>query len=138
MCDYSLESVTSRPATVTDRLVTSRFPGTVTRGLSELKDPFVAVCLKAGTEIAFDQEPKYERPGVFWPHKVTATSKMARFRQTDRDIPTVHHDALEFSDGTIVLVTKLVSGQLATVLQLPKEEQETAKAKPIKLETQTS
>ena len=30
-----------------------------------------------------------------------------------------HHDALEFPDGTIVLLTRLLQGQHATVLQLP-------------------
>ncbi len=33
--------------------------------------------------------------------------------------PRVHHDALEFPDGRVVLVTRLVEGQRATVLQLP-------------------
>ena len=30
-----------------------------------------------------------------------------------------HHDALEFPDGRIVLLTRLSEGQEATVLQLP-------------------
>jgi hypothetical protein len=30
-----------------------------------------------------------------------------------------HHDALEFPDGHIVLLTKLMAGQEATVPQLP-------------------
>jgi hypothetical protein len=34
---------------------------------------------------------------------------------------TAHHDALEFPDGQIVLLTALVEGQRATVLQLPAE-----------------
>ena len=33
----------------------------------------------------------------------------------------MHHDALEFPDGRIVLLTRLVPGQRATVLQLPAE-----------------
>ena len=45
--------------------------------------------------------------------------QLARFRQVDLDKPTRHHDALEFSNGTIVLVTDLTPGQRATVLQLP-------------------
>jgi hypothetical protein len=44
---------------------------------------------------------------------------MARFRQIDLDKASHHHDALEFSNGTIVLLTDLVAGQRATVLQLP-------------------
>jgi hypothetical protein len=45
--------------------------------------------------------------------------KVARFRQVNKDRPAVHHDALEFPDGQLVLVTRLCEGQKATVLQLP-------------------
>jgi hypothetical protein len=41
------------------------------------------------------------------------------FRQINRDYPMAHHDALEFPDGQIVLLTTLEEGQQATVLQLP-------------------
>ena len=43
----------------------------------------------------------------------------ARFRQVNLDNPVAHHDALEFPDGQVVLVTRLCDGQRATVLQLP-------------------
>jgi hypothetical protein len=33
--------------------------------------------------------------------------------------PSTHHDALDFPDGQIVLLTHLRAGQRATVLQLP-------------------
>jgi hypothetical protein len=33
--------------------------------------------------------------------------------------PSTHHDALEFADGQIVLLTHLLLGQRASVLQLP-------------------
>jgi len=36
-------------------------------------------------------------------------------------LQTGHHDALEFPDGKIVLLTTLKPGQQATVLQLPAE-----------------
>ena len=45
--------------------------------------------------------------------------KVARFRQVNMNDPHVHHDALEFPNGQIVMVTRLVAGQRATVLQLP-------------------
>ena len=45
--------------------------------------------------------------------------KVARFRQVSMDHPNVHHDALEFPNGQIVLITRLCEGQRATVLQLP-------------------
>jgi hypothetical protein len=35
------------------------------------------------------------------------------------DKQNVHHDALEFPSGEIVLLTRLYEGQQATVLQLP-------------------
>jgi hypothetical protein len=50
---------------------------------------------------------------------VRQPATVARFRQIDTQNPYVHHDALEFPDGTIVLLTRLVQGQRATVLQLP-------------------
>ena len=47
-------------------------------------------------------------------------------RAHGREVPTgrknrsnVYHDALEFPDGKIVLLTHLCKGQRATVLQLP-------------------
>ena len=42
-----------------------------------------------------------------------------RFQQVNKDKPNVHHDALEFPNGQIVLVTRLCEGQHAIVLQLP-------------------
>jgi hypothetical protein len=44
------------------------------------------------------------------------------------DQPCVHHDALEFADGKVVLVTRLREGQQATVLQLPANEHGAEKA----------
>jgi hypothetical protein len=43
----------------------------------------------------------------------------ATFRQVNKDYPRTHHDALEFPDGQMVLLTNLFEGQEATVLQLP-------------------
>ena len=45
--------------------------------------------------------------------------KVARFRQVKKEQPHVHHDALEFPSGQIVLLTCLCQGQHAIVLQLP-------------------
>jgi hypothetical protein len=115
MCDYSLEHLSSRPAAVADRLVTTNFPNTFTRGFAGSGDGNTAVCLRPGTELAFDRPPKYDN--FFWRKKAPGT--VARFRQVDIDIRTVHHDALEFADGTIVMLASLRPHQWATVLQLP-------------------
>ena len=45
--------------------------------------------------------------------------KAATFRQINKSRPHRDHDALEFPDGTIVLLTHLYENQIATVLQLP-------------------
>ena len=115
MCDYSLHSVASRPAKVGDKLVTTRFHGTGTRGFAAVGEPLVAVCLLPGTEVAFDCEVRCAR--LFW--SKNTGQKTAIFRQINMHIPGVYHDALEFSDGQIALVTGLKTGQRATVLQLP-------------------
>jgi len=122
MCDYSLHNVASRPAKVADKLVSTNFVGTITRGFAEVGEPNVAVCLLPGTEIAFDRDVNYYDPVSFPTVKVA--QKVARFRQIDKDKPHVHHDALEFADGQIVLLTALCEGQYATVLQLPHLEGE--------------
>jgi hypothetical protein len=117
MCDYSLENVMSRPAKVGDRLVTTTFTNSVTRGFAAVADPKVAVCLRPGTEIAFEREIEYDGVLPFFRNR-KAGAKLARFRQIHNDIPS-HRDALEFPNGKVVLLTKLAKGQHAKVLQLP-------------------
>jgi hypothetical protein len=117
MCDYSLEHVASRPAAVADRLVVTTFPNTVTRGFAAGGDVNTAVCLRPGTEIAFDEPPVYEHPVTHM--QVVAKQAVARFRQIEPQARHLHHDALEFADGTIVPLTRLIAGQRATVLQMP-------------------
>jgi hypothetical protein len=118
MCDYSLHNVMTRPAKVGDKLETAIFNNTVTRGFRAIGEPRVAVCLLPGTEIVFEREVEYEGLLPFFRKKKAGTA-LARFRQVNTDIPHVHHDALEFPNGKIVLLTKLRRGQYATVLQLP-------------------
>ena len=52
----------------------------------------------------------------------------AIFRQMNKNDPFKHHDALEFPDGCIVLLTQLSPGQEATVLQLPAQPTTAAEA----------
>ena len=124
MCDYSLELVASRPAKVGDKLVSTSFPHTITRGFVSVDDPSVAVCVLPGTELAFEAEVRCETgrliPWRWLGHNV------ARFRQVNQGQSKAHQDALEFPDGRIVLLTQLCKGQHATVLQLPVTSPETA------------
>ena len=118
MCDYSLHLVASRPAKVGDKLVTTDFTRSITRGFSAVGEPDVAVCLLPGTEIAFEDDVQYDRAFSLF-GKARVEHKVARFRQVNMDDPHVHHDALEFPGGQIVMVTRLMPGQRAAVLQLP-------------------
>jgi hypothetical protein len=118
MCDYSLQSVLSRPAKVGDRLTTRSF-GTGTRGFSAPEARTVAVCVLPGTELAFSSEVKVPAVGFLAWRRRTTGHAMAIFRQIRKSEPQVHHDALEFPDGKVVLLTELCVGQEATVLQLP-------------------
>ena len=129
MCDYSLHSVSSRPAKVGDKVFTTEFDGSYNRGLAAVGEhgpklvihdfpPDVAVCLLPGTELAFDQDVRYDR-ALRLCGKARVHHKVARFRQIDMNDRHVHHDALEFPDGRVVKVARLSAGQTATVLQLP-------------------
>ena len=122
MCDYSLEFVASRPARVGDKLVTTQFANSITRGFAGVGEPSVAICLLPGTEVAFENEIEFEGGvGFFlvWKRCKRTGETVARFRQVHMDKLHVHHDALEFPNGEFVLLTRLCEGQVATVLQLP-------------------
>ncbi len=115
MCDYSLQSVKTRPAVVGDKLVIKGF-GTGTRGFASTTDGDydTAVCLLPGTELAF------EKPVTAGGYDANITSSQtARFRQINKEHLMMHHDCLEFGDGKTCLLTYLDEGQRATVLQLP-------------------
>jgi hypothetical protein len=122
MCDYSLHAFKSRPAKLGDQLVTTDFFSTLTRGFGAVGERGVAVCVPPGSELAFEKEVKRRMSlfRLFRTHSASKLSgKLARFRRINLDNPNTHHDALEFADGTIVLLTRLAAGQRATVLQLP-------------------
>ena len=145
MCDYSLHHVSSRPAKVSDKLVTTELSKSSTRGFAAVGEygaklvvhddpPKVAVCLLPGTELAFDADVRYDRPFFRFFSKAHINHKVARFRQIDLDDPHVQHDALEFPNGEVLKLAQLVAGQTATVLQLPittqrHEHVETARAR---------
>jgi hypothetical protein len=120
MCDYSLQHVASRPAKIEDKLVVTKFNNSITRSFAAVGEPHVAVCLLPGTEIAFEANVECEPSlgiGIL-PNKKIG-QRLARFRQTNLANVAMHHDALEFPDGQVILLTRLCEGQRATVLQLP-------------------
>ena len=118
MCDFSLHSIKSRPAKVGDKLTTRSF-STGTHGFAASEDANVAVCVLPGTELSFSSEVTCQTTGLFpWRSRVV-NHTTAIFRQVNKQRVAAHHDALEFADGQIVLLTLLAEGQQATVLQLP-------------------
>jgi hypothetical protein len=134
MCDYSLHHVKTRPAKVGDTLTTRNF-GTGTHGFAASEDAGVAVCLLPGTELSFAGTVAVWIDLITWRERVI-DHKTAIFRQVNLDKRWTHHDALEFPDGQIVLLTMLKAGQQATVLQLPasavvKAQQETGHASEV-------
>ncbi|MBI3433652.1 MAG: hypothetical protein HY056_01010 [Proteobacteria bacterium] len=124
MCDYSLEHLASRPAKVGDKLVTTNFNNAITRGFAAADEPNVAVCLRPGTEIAFDADVICD-PALGFLRSRALDDRVARFRKVNEEHPHAHHDALEFANGRVVLVTRLAEGQHASVLQLPASARET-------------
>ena len=118
MCDYSLQHVHSRPAKVDDKITTRDF-GTGTRGFCASEDVDVAVCVLPGTELSFAADVTCLSTSLFpWRERVIS-HRTAIFRQINKGKLAAHHDALEFPDGRLVLLTLLCEGQQATVLQLP-------------------
>jgi hypothetical protein len=87
MCDYSLERVASRAALKGDRLITTQFAQSLTRGFATESDPNTAVCLLPGTELVFECAPQW----LFWSKK--APSPAARFRQINLNNRHCHHDS---------------------------------------------
>ena len=116
MCDYSLRAVASRPAMVGEKLISTTFRGTSTRGFASEREPAVAVCRLPGTELAFAQDVTYDRR---WVWKRTLGWRVGKFTQIEPEASDRHHDAIEFPDENRVLVTQLCEGQRVTVLQLP-------------------
>lgn len=116
MCDYSLHAVATRPARVGETLITTTFPGTATRGFASENEPAVAVCMLPGTELAFAKDVRYDNRWI-WTRSIKF--RVGKFGVISPHMPHRHHDAIEFPDGSHVLVTQLCEGQRVTVLQLP-------------------
>lgn len=121
MCDYSLENVASRAAIAGEKLISTRFPNAMTKGFAGAGEPGVAVCLRPGTELAFDDTVEFEKSCV---ETMRTNQKVATFRQIDLDNRFAHHDALEFSDGQIVRLSSLIPGQTAVIVQMPHDATE--------------
>lgn len=138
MCDYSIVSTRSRPARAGESVKTHDF-GNGTSGFAPALDKrkfmnATAVCLLPGTEIAFlksvqvkanltprEAEVRGEKRVINMVPQ--GTDCTATFIQVNAGIEETHHDAVEFPDGSIVLVTCLQEGQEARIVTPPKRAQ---------------
>jgi hypothetical protein len=127
MCDYSLHNIKSRSARIGETLTTKNF-GTGTVGFASPEDTTTAVCILPGTELAFAEEVKCGSSNSLDGNAVVTGHTVAIFRQINKDNPYTHHDALEFPDGEVVLLTHLFEGQEVSVIQLPAQAVSTPKA----------
>jgi hypothetical protein len=118
MCDYSLQNVKSRPAKVSEKLRTQHF-NTGTIGFAAPDDATMAVCVLPGTELTFARPVRCRGWSLLDWKRRAVKHTTAIFRQINKGKALMHHDALEFPDGQMVLLTQLLEGQEATVLQLP-------------------
>jgi hypothetical protein len=116
MCNYSTCASETRDAVKGDNLVTFG------RGLFDAADHTVAVCLKPGTEIGFDEPIKhcgsYRYPKHEWNAPDGFKESVAILR-----VGLENLDVLEFADGSRMLLSNLSAGQKVKVLQLPVSEQ---------------
>jgi hypothetical protein len=118
MCDYSLHLVASWPAKVGDKLVAMDFVKSITGGFAAVGEPDVAVCLLPGTELAFEENVQYQRAFSLF-GRACVDHKVARFPAGQHARSACPPRRARFPDGQIVMVTRRVAGQRATVLQLP-------------------
>jgi hypothetical protein len=83
-----------------------------------------------GTELAFENEVEYDPVlGYFLPNRKVG-QKVARFRKVNNEQPHLHHDALEFPDGQIVLLTRLAKASTRPCCSCPPSH--TPEARPRK------
>jgi hypothetical protein len=87
MCDYSLQSIRSRPAKVGDRLVTRDF-GTGTRGFAAVDDLETAICLLPGTELAFAREVTHYSGLTAYPRQMIGVRPPEASEQGQGDDPS--------------------------------------------------
>ena len=126
MCDYSLHTASlDQLRSATDWLPAFQHRVPRVRRAGGCADR--SLC-SSGTELAFHKELQSARIGLLGWKVKTIEHTTAIFRQINKSEPRTHHDALEFPDGHIELLTDLSEGQTATVLQLPAQPATPAEA----------
>ena len=115
MCDYSLQNVVSRPAKVGD-YAKLRYRDARIRSLGRCTSRSLH---SPGNRIGIRQPVECRPAGLLGWLRKRLDHRTAIFRQINKERAAAHHDALEFPDGQLALLTSLEEGQEAVVLQLP-------------------
>jgi hypothetical protein len=90
-----------------------------TGGFCAPEDKGMAVSLLPGTELYFAGEVRRWGKWLYALNELVTCYWTAIFRQVDEDNRASRHDALEFPNGEVVLLTTLVAGQHSRYLQNP-------------------
>ena len=112
MCDFSLQNGKSRPATVGDKLTTRDFFAGA-RGFAAPEDANTAVCVLPGKGTCICETVSC-RPRDLLGWKVrTVNHTTAIFSKSISTTHTLitHHNALEFPDGQVALLTDRSKGR---------------------------
>jgi len=121
MCNYSNYAAETRDAVQGEVLVVHY------GGFSDPENLNIAVCLKPGTELGFDEPIRhrgsYRYSNHQWPNQLVDDRVLQVARS--RIVGPENLDALEFSDGRYMLLSNLIAGQRAKVLQLPSAKRTT-------------
>jgi hypothetical protein len=118
MCDYSMHAIKNRKAVVGDKVKTSDFMRTSSPGLESLTEPGVAICLIPGTGVEFDEPVQHRDIGLNF--NTPIPFKIGRYvRKAGHE--TEFKDAVQFPDGSMVLMAYLVTNQTGTVTYVPEE-----------------
>ena len=114
MCEYSARYTKIRPAKTGDKLISAHL------GFVAYEDRETAICLRPGTELAFDKPLEVAHIlGRWFSRWINKNSPrtLALFRQQARY--GRQQDLLEFPDGRLDYLIGVYPGQVATVLQVP-------------------
>jgi hypothetical protein len=110
------EPIASRIARAGDKLLTISLRPGGSCGFVTVGESGAVVRLLPGTELEFDKAIRFH-------HRFSGLRfggcKVAKFRRLSTTVSNGSHNVLELSDGRIVTLTQLATGQAATVRQIP-------------------
>jgi hypothetical protein len=105
-----------RHARIGDKLINKGPAASGCSGFGLVSEPDARVYLSHGTELAFDKDIHYY--DRFSARRFCIEHKTAKFRHFPGDA-NADNEALELSDGRVVMIAELAGAQTATVMHVP-------------------